>query len=172
MNAILNIINLCILAKRGMHRDLPWDWSAGGSSTTSTVWVSSSWTSSEPSSPNDCMMQHDYSAWVNDMICIGVLCFGYTTPDHNNTAGSKHPITARFWTGRTISVVMRVSYHYRFLQTDSVLQLHCRFFTKTGRIQVHQHCRFMRPPSNVTANITIGLWFNRQCYHKNHCRLW
>jgi len=77
--------------------------------------------------------------------------------DQDKTAGSKHPIAAGFWTGTTKSAVARVSYHCRFLQTDSILQLHCRSFTQSGRVQFHQHCRFMRPPGSVTWNITVGL---------------
>jgi len=45
-------------------------------------------------------------------------------------AAVHNTVTVGFWTGTTILAVMRVSYHCRFLQTSSVLQLHCWFFTQ------------------------------------------
>jgi len=63
-----------------------------------------------------------------------VLQLACTSLDQDSSAASEHPIIDRFWTSTTISAVMRVSYYCRFLQTGSILQLHCRFFAKTGRI--------------------------------------
>ena len=124
-----------------------------------------------------------------------------TTSELHFTAGSKYPITVGFWTGTTIPTVMRVSYHCRFLQTGSVLQLHCRSTSLpvlyiTGRVQFHQHCRFIRPPGRVyfhqhcwfvfepavMAKPTLSVYgSSRQCHHcrfvanrqwclRQHCR--
>ena len=91
-------------------------------------------------------------------------------PDQDNTAHSKHPITIGFWTDTVIPTVTRVSYYCRFLQTGSVLQLHCRSFTQPDRVQFHQHCRFIRPPDSVNSNISVGLCFNRLYCRNQHCR--
>jgi hypothetical protein len=68
------------------------------------------------------------------------------------------PITAEFWTGITILAVMRVSYHCRFLQTGSVLQLHCRSFTLPGRVQFNKHCQFETRSGSDRLTIATGLW--------------
>jgi hypothetical protein len=81
--------------------------------------------------------------------------------------------------------MMRVSYHCRFLQTGSVLQLHCQSFTLPDRVQFNKHCWFKTRPSSDRLTITPGLclkptviaWSSlpvcgssRQCWLHHHCR--
>ena len=102
--------------------------------------------------------------------CLYASITHYTTPDYDNTTGSKHPITVGFWTGTTIPAGMRVSYHYRFLQTGSILQLHCRFFTQPTEFRSTNTTGSLDNLAEFSSTNTVDLCFNRPCCHNKHYR--